>query len=89
MASKFEQYLEILNNKQPKRGGSSVGMQGESANSPLRTKQYLLKTLNGETPSQDDDPSTAKQLRLEDDLLQEHQNVDENEINQQLGKYRQ
>ena len=51
MASKFEQYLEILNNKQSSR---RVGDPTEEG-SPLRTKQYM-KTLNGETPSLNTSP---------------------------------
>ena len=52
MASKFEQYLEILNSKQPKKGPLQEG----DSQSPLRTKHYM-KTLNGESP---DEASLAK-----------------------------
>lgn len=63
--SKFEQYLEILNNKRPHRAGSNStpsaseitaaakapeqALQDELG-SPLRTKQYLKSTLAGDSP---------------------------------------
>ena len=60
--SKFEQYLDILNNKQPRKVTSgqptsatatSAGLnslQHDEEPSPLRTKHYLKTTLGGESP---------------------------------------